>query len=165
MFSMKWHILIVLKINFMQSNASVAEGVNKMRDRKFRALSLNGSGWVYGYLIYKKTFPSILTLNKLIEIPIRLNTEGQYTGLKDKNEKEIYEGDIVSFCVENQISGGWTGGNIGVITWDKKRLLFGIKLAKNPNVILTINHSYDAYSGSMEVKGNIYENEELLENV
>lgn len=61
-----------------------------MREIKFRGKT-KVNGWVYGFLCHdweiKGPGGGIHIVNK--------NTVGQYTGLKDENGKEIYEGDIL----------------------------------------------------------------------
>lgn len=69
----------------------------------------------------------------------------QYTGLKDKNGKEIYEGDI---CEEWKKKGQIKWGEHGGWILDCGDLVLGIG-ALDPD--------------QMEVIGNIYENPELLE--
>lgn len=77
------------------------------REIKFRGLRTDGKGWVYGDLLCNWTTPIILSDADGNEYSIIPSSVGQYTGLKDKNGKEIYEGDICS---------GHSDGN-GVITW------------------------------------------------
>jgi uncharacterized phage protein (TIGR01671 family) len=75
----------------------------------------------------------------------------QYTGLKDKNGKEIYEGDIVS---------GRFGINTFVIPQEMKMLHTGG--ASNMSCYGWDFNGYDATQ--VEVIGNIFENPELLKS-
>ncbi len=72
----------------------------------------------------------------------------QYTGLKDKNGKEIYEADIIKNTQGYLEEVAFVNGS------------FQTASIKYPNANL---HLLDTYSEYIEVIGNIYENPELLE--
>jgi len=83
----------------------------------------------------------------------------QYTCLKDKNRKEIYEGDIVrrySFPRDHNIN------QICVVVFKYGCFLF-VPLNQEPD---SLNHTYRDtvfYESELTVIGNIKENPELLE--
>ena len=76
----------------------------------------------------------------------------QYTGLRDKNGREVYEGDIVRF------KDWWDEEMVGEVRYSEKDMAFTI-----------VNDFWDGfpimYADDLEVIGNIYENPELLEEV
>ena len=71
----------------------------------------------------------------------------QFTGLKDKNGKEIYEGDILRL----------PHGELGLIYWGKFTSGFWVSLrATFPGQL------EDKWAQKCEIIGNAYENKELL---
>ena len=86
----------------------------------------------------------------------------QYIGIKDKNEKEIYEGDIikyldVEFCVSDCGIEHDEFYNIGKVYYDNE---FGAYDVTNRWTVEGEDIWFD-----IEVIGNIYENPELLEDI
>jgi uncharacterized phage protein (TIGR01671 family) len=81
----------------------------------------------------------------------------QFTGLKDKNGKEIYEGDIVKFLGMSLLDTELKE-LIGKVEWNNELLKFDVVIHQGP--IPDLRKSYD--DNNFEVIGNIYENPELL---
>ena len=94
--------------------------------------------------LQKKMFP-VLEMKLVINIPNMILL--QFTGLKDKNEVEIYEGDIVRS----------DKGGLGKIFWDKEGARFKVEWYKEDK----FTH-LELLVEACEVIGNIYENPELL---
>lgn len=126
-----------------------------MRTIKFRGKSKFNSEWVYGDLVQCMSDDvKIVNSNRPKDLSYRINdiqsdTVGQFTGLLDKNGKEIYEGDVVHLG-DPRIT--------YVLLW----LDCGLK-AKQIG-------AYGSFCGvtywaeTMTIVGNIHDNPELLKN-
>ena len=79
----------------------------------------------------------------------------QSTGLRDKNGKEIFEGDILACKTDDEVI------NLNIF-WDEEYALFMFESKKyneqEPLAELVENNTYP-----FEIIGNIYENKELLD--
>jgi uncharacterized phage protein (TIGR01671 family) len=80
----------------------------------------------------------------------------QYTDLKDKNGKGIYEGDIIRIIVGTQPR------TIGAVTYSGWQYLVTMEVAGNEKTSWFGFNSEDGDPARIEVIGNIYENPELL---
>lgn len=83
----------------------------------------------------------------------------QYVGKKDKNGKEIYEGDILKYDGEKCKHCGkllYDTHKFYIMKWDKKAAQWDCVNDEN-------TMSYWIWKTDMEIIGNIYENPELIE--
>ena len=119
---------------------------------KFRGKSKRDGKWFYGNLFDKdingRTHVGTTTRCCLDIDP---ETVGQFTGLHDKNGKEIYEGDIMN---------GPKGEDVGVVEWNSILCQFHL-LWQNRH---TVSDLFMVNNGSLII-GNIHDNPELLTNL
>ena len=138
-----------------------------MREVKYRGRRLDNGAWEYGDLIenqgrnfiYHATSETTIEDNDdgrivVAAVEVDHNTVGQYTGLKDRNGKKIYEGDIVT---EIDI----------VIAQNRRRyqVVFETGAIRIDGLILARYYDNDdrlAKRYIVEVIGNIHDNPELL---
>lgn len=125
------------------------------REIKFRGLRTNGNGWAHGMLLSHDSIGKVgHSLNTYTYTEVNPETVCQFTGLHDKNRKEIYEGDIVS------IDFGIDDPDISQVKFTDGG--FVVEADFGDYDMTTIGWAINMADG-VEVIGNIHENPELME--
>ncbi len=118
---------------------------NKTREIKFRQpVWDNGEIIRWHYWGFK---------DGLYQHPINQHTSNEFTGLFDKNGKEIYEDDIIEWSV-------FLGDDSTKRIRDVIKYASGCFFVKNRGEILGLKAPYR----TLKIIGNIHENKELIEN-
>lgn len=139
------------------------------REIKFRGKSINTGEWLYGHLFnYGLTAPTNVPCISVC-VPasweeayslyaVHPDTIGQYTGLKDKNGKEIYEGDILEYIGKRK---------------DNMNKVYRRKCVFHEGMFALLSKELPAYSAlnyhcmkdgrsAWRVIGNTYDNPEMM---
>ena len=130
------------------------------REIKFRGKHLTSGDWIYGYLskYWNSNMDIVFVIIKEADNRLSIatsqideNTISQFTGLHDKNGKEVFDGDILANSHRDD------DDNIYVCEYDNSQASFvftspfdGESLEQND------------YVSDLVIIGNRYENEELL---
>lgn len=141
------------------------------RKIKFRGKRIDNKEWIIGDLISLSKIDPFSYISKGIgykvddpEIgkPIKVypHTIGLLTGLKDKNDKEIFEGDIAK--IVNQIEVG--NEIIGLVEWCNEFSCFELKvlIGGEEGTMTVYSKQVDHRNINREVIGNIHDNPELI---
>lgn len=142
------------------------------RTIKFRGKSIYDEEWLYGFLvkIEKDRYAVIPPLNDIdIEKSIGmyevcLETIGQFTGLYDKNGKEIYEGDIVEWLFFSYDCHGEQVYYLkGYIEWHQGGLIFNVTEKDFEDAgFYAISDLHTDTESDVKILGNIYDNPDLI---
>lgn len=128
-----------------------------MREIKFRGIDNANDEWIYGSLVKVDEDYHILEEGETQAHAynrVDKDSIGQYTGLKDKDGKEIYEGDILRYK-RNDIS-----EENFKLYWNEEESAFYLQniLYPNDDDIAVKYYKIENF----EIIGNIFENKELL---
>lgn len=136
-----------------------------MRTIKFRGKEVNSDQWVHGFYTQGSFIDPVNntgTIRHLIDSDMLYDvdsaTVGQFTGLLDKDGKEIYEGDILA--VE--------GIPFGVVRWHEDGYFFiddstgGVVPNDTYRALGEMIRFFNRTDKTYSVIGNIHDNPELL---
>ena len=134
-----------------------------MREILFRGKRLDNGEWVEGNLFVSDTDGGtyILAGSRIVTIEWEVDpsTVGQYTGLKDKNGKRIFDGDIIAVPFEEDLS-PWEENCIyyenGKVYFDEIRFGWYVKFKGDE---LTLWEYDDC---GVTIIGNIHDNPEFM---
>ena len=144
-----------------------------MREILFRGKRLDDGEWVYGSFCMDalEQFNGLCGVDGFIRLydkekgkmqtyEVDRETVGQYTGLKDKNGKRIFEGDIIRTKEYGKCIGRANVKGFDIFSVIYSPAVFRIERESPPRVFNFVGNGAD-----YEIIGNIHDNPELLVEV
>lgn len=146
-----------------------------MRTIKFRGKNLYNNEWIFGDLIQYESGEMAIFSKKLSQYGYEATemfnrskvipeTVGQFTGLLDKNGKEIYEGDIVEWLFFSHGCYGEQEHYLkGCIEWHQGGFIFNVTKNDSENAgFYAISDLNTDTESDVKILGNIYDNPYLI---
>ena len=140
-----------------------------MREIKFRAQDIASNKWLFGDLRHHKDDVCIFDQGGTKGEQVKRETVGQFTGLRDINGKDIYEGDVVKrHCSAYGLD------DIGVVRYDDEEAMFVLRCEKRhytKNLPFLKHETFNDGHCSIdetytyEVIGNIYDDQISMEDL
>ncbi|WP_145323064.1 YopX family protein [Paenibacillus xylanexedens] len=137
-----------------------------MREIKFRGKAIDHGkhhgSMVYGNLSVDEsgTWIDCGTEQESEWVPVDPATVGQFIGFVDRDDRKIYQGDIVA--VDCDCDPGYYGTcshapNLNIVIWDQTEASFSFR-----GIMFRADDMHADYTDMWDVVGNVYENPELL---
>lgn len=123
------------------------------REIMFRGWNKKNKKWLYGYYFayhgnhFISPDAKVNPLDTYEDYVVDADTVGQYTGLKDKKGKKIFEGDIL---VISQL--------LAVVLWNEELATFALQFQFEDKVGLKPLGGWQ----TMKIIGSVHENQELI---
>ena len=141
---------------------------------KFRGKATSDGSWVYGDLVHTSSnkvaiWPTEHAEGGMVEVSVK--SVGQYTGLRDRFGKEIYEGDVVRqkwkmTISDDNVAFTAKGQQAGIVVIRTRGVSLSPCLCTNDvseEAMLTKN--IPVTGKRSEIMGNIHDTPDLFENI
>ena len=137
-----------------------------MREILFRGKRMDNGEWIFGYYFQKKNLFSedglpvkhCISDDPPFGAEVEPKTVGQYTGMKDKNGKRIFEDDVCRFREWSKGEMCW----VGKVHWEHQQFMISGGPNKECETMFELCLSR-FIPENIEVIGNVHDNPELME--